>query len=250
MKKIIFAAVAVCVISVQGASAQFNMSKAKKEAERIAREAQKAMKNGTTPSLTNDEVIKGLKEALTIGSQNSAGLASKVDAYYKNPKLFIPFPPEAVKVATKLREIGLGSKVDEFEKSLNRAAELAAKSAAPVFVNAVKNMSITDGLKILKGNNDAATVYLKANTSTELTTKFSPIVNDALATVSATKYWSDIINTYNKIPGIAKMNPDLGKYATGKAIDGLFTLVTAEELKIRTDPAARVTDILKKVFKK
>ena len=247
MKKISLLLLAV-VSFTQISCAQFNMNKAKKEAERLKKEAQKVLTQNTP--LTTDEVARGLKEALSVGSNNAGATASKVDAYYKNPSLFIPFPPEAAKVASTLRNLGLGSKVDEFEKSLNRAAELAAKEAAPIFLNAVKSMSINDAMGILKGANDAATSYLKKTTNAQLVQKFNPIVSNALQKVSATKYWSDIITTYNKVPGVTKMNPSLTDYATGKSIDGLFVLVAGEELKIRQDPAARVTDLLKKVFKK
>lgn len=232
----------LCLFSLQ-ACAQFNWSTVKKNAKK---EADKILQQNVP--LTNDEIIKGLKEALTIGSQNSSKLASKTDAYYKNAQLFIPFPKEAQVVEQKLREIGLGSKVDQFILTLNRAAEEAAKEAAPIFVSAVKSMTIKDGLNILNGTNDAATKYLKTSTSNQLANKFNPVISRALDNVSATKYWKDIINTYNLIPGVTKQNPDLAGYTTEKAINGLFILVAKEELKIRQDPAARVTDILKKVF--
>lgn len=236
MKKFAILIVTASVLSLTSC-AQWDIFK--KEADKVL--------NQTKP-LTNDEIIQGLKEALVIGSQNSSIRASKLDAYYKNPKLFIPFPPEAVKAEKKLREIGLGGKVDEFIVTLNRAAEEAAKEAAPIFVNAVKQMTIKDAANILNGADNAATMYLKNTTSTQLTTKFKPVIAKALDKVNATKYWADIINTYNKIPLVTKMNPDLPGYATGKAIDGLFVLVADEELKIRKDPAARVTEILKRVF--
>lgn len=237
------------ILIITGSScAQFNLKGLKKETDRLGNEAGKVLNN--TKPLTEGEIIAGLKEALTVGSNNSASLASKLDGYYKNPKLFIPFPPEALKVEKTLRDIGLGKKVDEFIQTLNRGAEEAAKSAAPIFVDAVKKMTIKDGLGILNGANDAATSYLKSNTSTQLTTKFKPVINEALQKVSATKYWADLMNTYNKIPGVSKMNPDLAGYTTEKAIAGLFILVSNEELKIRQDPTARVTDILKKVFGK
>lgn len=214
--------------------------------DKVKSEGSKVLNQNT--ALTNDEIIKGLKEALTIGSQNSSQLASKVDAYYKNPKLFIPFPPEAQKIESTLRKYGQDKLVNDFILTLNRAAEEAAKEAGPIFIDAVKKMTINDGLNILNGSNDAATRYLKTNTNAQLQAKFKPVIERALAKVNATRYWGDIINTYNKIPTVQKMNPDLASYATGKAVDGLFVLVAQEETKIRTDPAARVTEILKKVF--
>lgn len=221
--------------------AQLNMGKIKKQAEQVY--------NNQKP-LTNTEIIQGLKEALTIGSTNSSSLASKVDAYYKNPLLFIPFPPEAQKIQNTLRQLGQNQLVDDFIRTVNRAAEEAAKESAPIFIDAVKKMTINDGLKILNGSNDAATQYLKSNTNQELAAKFKPVIERSLSKVNATKYWTDIITYYNKVPGVQKMNPDLANYTTGKAIDGLFILVAQEETKIRQDPSARVTDILKKVFGK
>lgn len=207
-------------------------------------------KVGGKKSLSNDEIIQGLKEALTVGSKNSSDIASRVDGYYKNPNIKIPFPQEAQKVETKLRQIGMNKQVDEFVVTLNRAAEDAAKQAAPVFGAAVRNMTIGDGLKILNGSNDAATVYLKNTTTAELTNKFLPIIRQSLEKVQVTKYWNPLITTYNRIPMVEKQNPNLENYVTQKALEGLFFLVSQEELKIRQDPAARITDILKKVFGK
>ncbi|MCW3102646.1 MAG: hypothetical protein JWO09_1086 [Bacteroidetes bacterium] len=204
--------------------------------------------SGSSTPLSNDEVINGLKEALTVGTNNSTAFASKLDGYYKNPALFIPFPEEAKKVKEYAVQAGLGSQVDKFEMTLNRAAEEAAKDAAPVFINAVKSMSITDGFAILKGADNAATQYLKDKTTAELILKFSPIVQKAIDKVELTKYWNPIITAYNKVPFVQKQNPDLTAYVTDRAIQGLFKLIADEELKIRKDPVARVTDILKRVF--
>lgn len=227
-----------------------NLQKLANDAVKAANAA-KAGKGGTQTKkvpLTNDEVVKGLKEALTIGTNNSAGLASKLDGYYKNPALFIPFPPEAKKVKDYAKQVGLTPQVNKFEMTLNRAAEEAAKNAAPVFINAIKGMSIGDGFTILKGSNNAATQYLKDKTSSELTQKFTPIVKAAIDKVELTKYWNPIITKYNKIPFVQKQNPNLTAYVTDKAILGLFKLIADEELKIRSNPAAQVTDLLKNVF--
>jgi len=202
----------------------------------------------STPSLTNGEVVKGLKQALEIGAKNSTGLASKVDGYYKNPAIFIPFPPEAIKVKEKVEALGMGSQVEKFEMTMNRAAETAAKEAAPIFINAITSMTISDGFAILKGGDNAATQYLINKTSSQLKIKFDPIVKNATNQVQVTKYWNPIISTYNKIPFVDKMNPDLDDYITTKAMDGLFLMIEKEEKKIRTNPLARVTDLLKKVF--
>ena len=200
--------------------------------------------------LSNSDIVAGLKEALNTGVNNSTGIASKVDGYLKNPDIFIAFPPEAQKIKAELINLGFKSKVDQFETSMNRAAEEAAKSAAPVFLSAVKNMTLTDGLSILQGGDTAATHYLRKSTTSALTTQYTPIVKTALSKVNATKYWTEIVTIYNKIPFVKKENPDLTSYVTGKALNGLFKLVGKEETKIRKNPAAQVTDLLKKVFGK
>jgi hypothetical protein len=142
----------------------------------------------------------------------------------------------------------MGKKVDEFNESMNRAAEKAANEAKPIFIAAIKNMTIRDAINIVKGTDNAATLYLKNNTSTELIEKFQPIIKTSLDDVNATRYWGDLITTYNKIPLVKKMNPNLPEYVTQKAIDGLFVMIAKEELKIRKDPMARTSDLLKKVF--
>jgi hypothetical protein len=138
--------------------------------------------------------------------------------------------------------------VDKFVMTLNRGAEDAAKEAKPIFVNAIKQMTIQDAWGILKGEEDAATEYLRRTTSAQLREKFAPVIANSLNKVNATKYYGDIINTYNKIPLVEKVNPDLNDYATTKAMDGLFLLIAGEEKKIRQDPMARTTELLKKVF--
>ncbi|MFB0926232.1 MAG: DUF4197 domain-containing protein [Vicingaceae bacterium] len=203
--------------------------------------------SGPTP-LTNLDVIKGLKEALSIGTNNSSALTSKMDGFYKNPEIFIPFPAEAIKVKEKIEALGMKSQVDKFVMTLNRSAETATKEAAPIFINAITSMSISDGFTILRGGENAATTYLKEKTTGQLRIKFKPVVKNAISKVEVTKYWNPVINTYNKIPFIDKQNPDLEDYVTIKAIDGLFLMIAKEEKKIRKDPLARVTDILKRVF--
>ncbi len=207
------------------------------------------MNTATGPApLTNDEVIRGLKEALTVGTNNTTSLTSKLDGYYKNPEIFIPFPPEAIKVKEKVEALGMKSQVDKFVLTMNRSAETAAKEAGPIFVDAVRQMTIADGFAILRGGDNAATMYLKDKTSAKLRTKFNPVVKNAIDKVEVTKYWNPVITTYNKIPFIEKQNPNLDDYITTKAMDGLFIMIEKEEKKIRQDPVARVTDILKRVF--
>ena len=200
--------------------------------------------------VTTTEVAQGLKEALTVGISKGAQQASQVDGYYKNPKLRIPFPQDVQRVEQRLRQIGLGSEVDKFILSLNRGAEKAAAEAKPVFITAIRSMTIQDAWNILKGQDDAATQYLIRTTSGELKNRFQPIVAQSLKDVEATRYYSDLVNTYNKIPGVQKVNPDLESYATDKAIEGLFLLVADEEKNIRENPVARTTELLRRVFAK
>ena len=206
------------------------------------------MVNGQRGVPTREEVAKGLKEALTIGAGKGASQASQTDGYFRNPQIKIPFPQDVQRVETKLRQIGMGAQVDKFILSLNRAAEEAAKSAKPIFVNAITGMTIQDAWSILKGENTAATQYLQRTTSNPLYNSFKPTVKQALDKTMATKYYTDLANTYNKLPGVVKVNPELDDYATKKAMEGLFKLVANEEKNIRENPQARITDLLKKVF--
>ena len=203
---------------------------------------------GGEQPLSTSEVGEGLKEALIKGISNGADLASQADGYFKNPEIMIPFPPEVKKVEDKLRQLGLGGKVDQFVLTLNRGAEDAAKEAKPIFISAIKQMTIEDAWGILKGEQNAATNYLRRTTSTQLKEKFSPVIQTSLDKVSATKYYGDVTNTYNKIPFVEKVNPDLNSYATDKAIEGLFTMIANEEKNIRENPSSRTTELLKRVF--
>lgn len=198
--------------------------------------------------LTEDEIGQGLKEALSVGINLGADKASALDGYFKNPKIRIPFPPEVQKVETALRNIGLGSEVDKFVLALNRGAENAAVQAKPIFISAIKQLTIRDAINILRGEKDAATQFLRRTTSPQLIQAFEPFMVKSLENTQATKYYTDIANVYNKIPFTSKVNPDLKGYATQKAIDGLFILVADEEAKIRENPLARTSELLKRVF--
>jgi hypothetical protein len=205
----------------------------------------------TTPKLTNEEVISGLKEALSVGIKNSVNLTSVTDGFNGNSLIKLPFPQDAIKVRQKALEWGLDGQVEKFETTLNRAAEEASKEALPIFVDAIKNMTVSDGFNILNGGDGAATSYLKNQTTAQLTAAFRPKVEAAIAKVKLTDYWNPIITKYNSamtITGGEKLNPDLNAYVTEKAISGLFLMVAQEENKIRKDPMARVTDLLQKVF--
>jgi hypothetical protein len=201
----------------------------------------------TTTALTNDDIIKGLKEALSQGTNKGTNRLSAVDGFFKDAALKILMPAEAQKVEKSLRNMGLGKQVDNAILSMNRAAEDAAKSAAPIFLNAIKGITIQDGLSILKGDNQAATNFLKGKTQSPLTEAFRPVIEQSLQKVNATKYWNTLFTTYNKFSK-DKVNPDLAAYVTEKAMFGIFLQVGQEEQKIRQDPAARTTEILKKVF--
>lgn len=198
--------------------------------------------------LTNGEVVEGLKEALTIGARKSAESASQADGFYKNPAVFIPWPEEAKNMRTKLVQIGMEKKVLEFEESMNRAAEEASKQAADILINAVKGMSVSDGFAILKGSDTAATHFLRQATFDPLKVKFEPIIKVAIEQVKVTAYWNSLVTSYNRIPGVSKQNPDIVDYVNTKAVNGLMILISQQEAKIRQDPAAQVTDLLKKVF--
>jgi hypothetical protein len=201
--------------------------------------------------LTNEEVISGLKEALNVGIKNAVNLSSVTDGFLKNDVIRLPFPPDAIKVREKAINFGLSKQVTTFEETLNRAAEEATKKALPIFINAIKNMSVSDGFSILKGGDGAATKFLKSQTSNQLVIAFAPVVKEATTKVQLTAYWNPIITRYNSamtLSGGQKLDPDLDAYITQKAIDGLFYLVETEENKIRKDPLARVSDILVKVF--
>ncbi|MBL4752055.1 MAG: DUF4197 domain-containing protein [Flavobacteriales bacterium] len=202
----------------------------------------------TAPALSESDVIAGLKEALVKGTSSGTQSASKLDGYFKNPRLKIPFPPKIQKVESKLRALGMNKLVDNFIVSLNRGAEKAATEAKPIFVDAVTSMTVKDAWGILRGADNAATDYLRRTTSTSLQAAFKPVIKTSLDAVDATKHFTKIITTYNKIPLIEKVNPNLEDYVTDKALIGLFLLIEDEERKIRTDPVARTTELLKKVF--
>ena len=199
------------------------------------------------PSTT--EIALGLKQALEFGTNNSSERLSLADGYFGNVAIKILFPEEAQKVERTLRSVGMNKLADNVVLSLNRAAEAAAKEAKPIFVSAIKEMTIADATNILlSGQKDAATLYFKRVTTSQLNAKFQPVIQTSLNTVGATKYWTDAITAYNKIPLVSKVNPDLSAYVTQKAIDGLFYEIAKEELKIRQNAASRTTTLLQKVF--
>ncbi|OAQ38030.1 hypothetical protein A5893_16540 [Pedobacter psychrophilus] len=202
--------------------------------------------NGISASPT--DIATALKQALELGATKSADLLSTQNGFFANPSVKILFPPEAIKAEATLRKLGLNKMCDDAILSFNRAAEDAAKTAKPIFVNAVKQMTIKDATNILMGANDAATTYFKNNTTDSLSKVFEPIVGNSIEKVGATRLYSDVAERYNKVPFANKINPDLKQYVTQKAIEGLFKQIAAEELKIRENSAFRTTDLMKKVF--
>ena len=199
--------------------------------------------------LSQDDIANGLKEALTIGAEKGCVNLSKPDGFFKNAALKILMPPEAQKIENTIRSIGLNQLADDFILSLNRAAEDACNTAAPIFVKAIKDITISDGINILRGNDTAATNYLRTKTQTELVASFSPIIKTSLDKVEATKNWEKIITVYNKIPLVnKKINPDLTAYVTEKSMSGIYTEIASQEKEIRSNPMARSTALLKSVF--
>lgn len=213
-----------------------------------------AKKDSTSPGsfglgngLSNGDIISGLKEALRIGTDSSSKKLSKADGFFGDAAIKILMPAEAQKVEKTLRGVGMGSLVDKAILSMNRAAEDAASGVGNIFWNSIKQMSVTDGLQILRGGDFAATDYLKKTTTSELTEKFRPVIEASLVKTDATKYWSELFTNYNRFT-FKKINPDLTAYVTERALSGLFLNISLQEQKIRKDPAAQVTGILKSVF--
>ncbi|MES2828593.1 MAG: DUF4197 domain-containing protein [Bacteroidota bacterium] len=197
---------------------------------------------------TTGEIGLGLKQALEIGTTNGADQLSAKDGFLGNLAVKILFPPEAQKVEKTLRSIGLGSLADNVILTINRAAEDAAKEAKPIFISAIKQMTIADATNILLGNKDAATTYFKRVTTAQLMEKFRPVISSSLSKVGATRYWGDAASAYNKIPLVTPVSTDLSTYVAQKAIDGMFVQVAQEELKIRDNIGSRSTALLQKVF--
>ncbi|HEY0174750.1 MAG TPA: DUF4197 domain-containing protein [Pedobacter sp.] len=207
-----------------------------------------AATTSTTPPTTL-EIGMGIKEALEAGISRGADLLSAKDGYLGNIAVKILFPPEMQKVEKTLRSVGLGSLADNVITSMNRAAEDAAKEAKPIFVAAIKQMTITDATNILLGSQNSATEYFKKATTAQLTEKFRPVITASLNKVGATKYWGDATTQYNKLPLVKRVSTNLPDYATQKAIDGMFVQVAQEELTIRSNlGGARSSTLLQKVF--
>jgi hypothetical protein len=207
----------------------------------------------TTPTNALQELTQGtagdaIKDALSKGIANAVKAVAKENGYYGNDEIKIPFPSEFRNVESRLRSLGLNRQVDDAITSMNRAAENAATEAAPIFLSAIRQMTMQDAISLVRGDTSAATKFLERTTRTQLVEKFKPVISQALDKTDATRYWGDVTSLYNKIPLVSRVNTDLPAYVTDKALDGLFLMVAKEEAQIRVNPVARTTDVLKKVF--
>lgn len=209
----------------------------------------KSNKTTGISGLQQDEIAKGLKEALQVGADKTIQQLTKTDGFFGNAAIKILMPPEAEKIEKSLRSLGFNKQVDDAILSMNRAAEDAVKQATPLFVKAIQEISLDDAIGILKGDDKAATTYLQGKTNTALTAAFRPSIEQSLEKTGATKQWNSIITQYNKFT-FKKINPDLAGYVTEKSLSGIFTQIAMEEQQIRKDPLARSSDLLKKVFGK
>ena len=239
MKKLLML-LTLCSINAKAQSFQGLL----KKATEIASGTQKT-------GLSSDDIANGLKEALRVGAEKGCSTLAQPDGFFKNAALKILMPPEAAKVESTLRSVGLNQLADDFILSMNRAAEDASATAAPIIVNAIKQITITDGLTILRGDEIAATTYLRSKTTDNLKSTFNPIVKTSLDKVKATQYWERAITAYNAIPfSNKKINPDLSAYVTEKAMEGIYSEIAKQEKDIRANPMARTSDLLKRVFEK
>jgi len=236
MKRIAFHAALITAITLSACSPQ---------------DLQNILAAGSPAALSNEEVIAGLKEALRVGTERTVKSTSATDGFWSNQLIRIPFPDEAIKVKNTLTSLGMTQPINDFERTLNRAAEAAAKEAVPVFVDAVTSMTIQDGFTILRGGENAATNFLRDKTSAALRERFKPVVEKATRNTQLTSYWQPLASAYNTatlLTGGSTVNPDLDAYVTDKALSGLFTVLAQEEKRIRVDPVARTTELLRKVF--
>ena len=246
MKKIIlFSFLAISAFSASAQNLRDVLKKSKDSTGRV--NIGKIIPGTNSAGLSAGEVVEGLKEALVVGTEKSAARLSSLDGFFKDAAIKILMPAEAQKAEKKLRTMGLGKQVDDAVLSMNRAAEDAAREVTPIFVNAIRQMTFEDAMGILRGGDFAATDYLKRKTTSQLTEAFRPVIENSLQKVNATKYWNTVFTTYNRF-STEKVNTDLVAYVTEKALAGIFYQVGLEEQKIRKDPFARTSDILKKVF--
>ena len=257
------------LISIGNMSAQFDFKKVLKDAENTIKKPSSSdtnKKNKSTSTqilegigtiingksnaneMTQSRASEGLKAALKSGTDFASAKLGSVDGFLADAAVKILFPPEAKKIENTLRKLGMNKQCDNVIKTVNRAAEAAVVEAKPIFASAITNMTITDAINILTGGQGAATDYLRRTSGQELAKKFQPIIQSNLNKTGATKHWSTAMNTYNRVPMVEKVNPNLTDYVTQKAIDGVFLKVAEEENKIRSNPTARIGGIIKDVF--
>jgi hypothetical protein len=207
------------------------------------------LSNLPVTGVTETEAAQGIREALDQGVGRGISFLNKTDGFFGNQAYKLFLPEEAQKIERTLRQVGLNSLVDRAILQINRAAEDAVGYARPIFVNAIRDMTIADAINIVRGSKDAATQYFRQKTTQQLISAFSPVIKQSLDKFSATKYYGDMVKTYNDFPTtLNKLNPDLPSYVVGKAVDALFDQIAQEEANIRTNAAARTTDNLKRVF--
>ncbi len=239
-----FIGILLIVFIPQAAFAQFDFF------EDLTKKGMEQLGKVGSSGLTNEKIISGLKEALEVGTENTVNLTGNADGYLKNEAIKILLPEKLQKMDKALRMVGFGPQIDEFVVSMNRSAEQAAPLAKPIFKNAVTEMSFEDGEKILNGGDTAATDYFKEKTKAKLTEAFKPKVTEAMDQVGVAAQYKSLVGQYTSLPFVNAEQFDLNNYVVGKSLDGLFHTLAQEEQKIRADPAARVTDLLKEVFAK
>jgi hypothetical protein len=200
-------------------------------------------------TITETEAAQGIREALDQGVGRGISLLNQTDGFFGSQAYKLLLPAEAQRIENTLRQLGMGGMVDRAILQINRAAEDAVGAARPIFLNAIRDITITDAINIIRGPKDAATQYFRQKTTDKLTSAFSPIIKSSLDKLNATKYYGEVISTYNNFPTtLNKLNPDLPSYVVGKAVNALFDQIGKEEANIRANPVARTTEILKKVF--
>ncbi|MCF8435447.1 MAG: DUF4197 domain-containing protein [Ignavibacteriales bacterium] len=236
MKKVTILFVLVYLISVSSSYSQI---------KDILKDVQKNIPGQNTGG---SKVEDGLKEALSIGSENAIKLVSQTDGFLKNPEIAIPLPKQLSDVEKVAKSFGIGKQFEDIQVSLNRAAESASAEAAPILLAAIKGMTVDDAIKIVNGADNAATEYFKSKTKEELKNALKPKVNEILGAGGVTKMYNQVADKLKSVPFLGFELTDLGEYVSTKSLDGIFTMLSKEELKIRKDPAARVTDLLKDVF--
>ena len=234
MKQIILLLLATSIAAIS--PAQSILDKAK----------QKLSKNQS--GVTEEEAGKGVKEALNNGISSAVSFLNKPDAFFKNDLYKVLLPPDAKKMEKTLRGLGMGKMCDDAILAINRGAEDAVGFATPIFIDAIKQMTVTDALKLVTGGKNSITDFFREKTSAKLKEAFMPVIQKSLEKTNATKYYGDAVDRYNKVPLVKKMNPDLASYVADRTLFALFDRIAVEEANIRSNPAARTSDLLKKVF--